>query len=197
MDRATRRSAEGRLPIDNGTRAFGVAVHQIRASNTGSQPASPRAGASTGHLLEIEELTVLTAWAEAAAEALAHAPERASAVISEARAGAAWRQALGLKEPSQQLGAAIDSMGKAVHAALQPGNPRTLEQLASALRANVPARIGSRTPLAPDWFERCPLSLRSAGGHLRWPHGIVPTEPDHGFWIVSGTVSRTSEIEPV
>jgi hypothetical protein len=138
MDRATRRSADGRWPVDNGTCAFGVAVHQIRASNTGSQPAPPRAGASTQHLLEVEELTVLTAWAEAAAEALAHAPERASVVLSEARAGAAWRQALGLAEPSQQLDAAIDRMDKAVHAASQPDNPGTLEQLATALRANMP-----------------------------------------------------------
>ena len=76
MDRATRRSANGRRPVDNGTRAFGVAVHQIRASNTGLQPAPSRAGAPTQHHLNVEELTVLTGWAEAAAEALAHAPER-------------------------------------------------------------------------------------------------------------------------
>ena len=114
-----------------------MAEHQIRASNTRSQPAPSRAGAPAQHLLDVEELTVLTAWGEAAAEALAHAPERASAVFSEARAGATWRQALGLTEPSQQVDAAIDRMDKAVHAALQPGNPRTLEQLAGALRANM------------------------------------------------------------
>ena len=59
-------------------------------------------------------------------------------MLSEARAGAAWRQALGLTEPSQRLDAAIDSMGKAVQAASDPGNPRTLEQLATALRGNIP-----------------------------------------------------------
>lgn len=138
MDRATRRSADGRCPVENGTRVFDVAVHQVRASNTGSQPAPPRVPASAQHLLEVEELTVLTAWAEAAAEALAHAPERASAVLSEGRAGAGWRRALGLAEPSQQLDAAIDSMGRAVHAASQPGNPRSLEALAIAFRETAP-----------------------------------------------------------
>jgi len=134
MDRATRRSADGRRPVDNGTRAFGVAVHQIRASNTGSPPAPSRAGAPTQHHLEVEELTVLTGWAEAAAEALAHAPERASAVLSEGRSGAGWRQDFGLAEPSRQLDAAIDSMRKAVRAASPPGSPCTLEALATAFR---------------------------------------------------------------
>src|SRR5262249_22868568 len=46
-DRSTRRSADGRRPVDNGTRAFGVAVHQIQASNSGSQPAHPRADPPT------------------------------------------------------------------------------------------------------------------------------------------------------
>ncbi len=138
MDRATRRSADGRWPLDNGTRVFDVAVHQVRASNTGSESPPSRAGVPAQHLLEVEELTVLTAWAEAAAEALAHAPERAYAVLCEARAGAGWRRALGLTEPSQQLDAAIDSMGKAVHIASQPGNPRTLEALATAFREDVP-----------------------------------------------------------
>jgi hypothetical protein len=141
-DRSTRRSADGRWPVDNGTRASDVAVHQIRASNVGSRPAAPRSGPPTQHLLEVEELTVLTAWAEAAAEALAHAPERALAVLSEARAGASWRDGLGLPEPSQQLDSALDRMGQAVHAASEAGSPRTLEQLAAALRANLPGEQG-------------------------------------------------------
>ena len=52
MDRATRRSADGRWPVDNGTRAFDVAVHQVRASNTGSQPSPSRDGMLAQHLLE-------------------------------------------------------------------------------------------------------------------------------------------------
>ena len=164
MDRATRRSADGRRPIDNGTRCFDVAVHQVRASNTGSQPAPSRAGMPAQHLLELEELTILTGWAEAAAEALAHAPERASALLSEARAGAGWRRALGLTEPSQQLDAAIDSMGKAVHTASQPGNPRTLEALATAFRENVPGEQDL------DGLVRCVLLAMIEERSTRQPH---------------------------
>ena len=45
-DRATRRSADGRIPVDNGTSCFDVAVHQVRASPTGSR--SPRPPAAPG-----------------------------------------------------------------------------------------------------------------------------------------------------
>jgi len=46
MDRATRRSADGRWPVDNGTSCFDAAVHHVRASSTGSglplsRPATP------------------------------------------------------------------------------------------------------------------------------------------------------------
>src|SRR5262249_43533305 len=71
---------------------------------------------------------------EAAAEALAHAPERAASVLSEGRAGAEWRRAFGLPDPSPQLDAAIEGLGNAVRAASPAGNPRTLEALAAALR---------------------------------------------------------------
>src|SRR5262245_8202047 len=116
MDRATRRSADGRRPVDNGTRTFGVAVHQVRASGTGSKAGPPRAEPAAEHLLQVEELTVLTAWAEAAAEALAHAPERVATVLAEARPGAEWRPTLGLPEPSDTLGEAIDCLGRALDA---------------------------------------------------------------------------------
>jgi hypothetical protein len=84
--------------------------------------------------LEVEELTVFTGWAEAAAEAFAHAPERAAAVLADARAGAAWRQTLGLAEPSQRLSQAIDCIGRAVRAASPPGGATTLAATAATLR---------------------------------------------------------------
>ena len=134
MDRVARRSADSRWPVDNGTRAFDVAVQQIRASSTGSQPVRSHAGKPAEHLLEVEELTVLTGWAEAAAEAFAHAPERAAAVLADARAGAAWRQTLGLAEPSQRLSQAIDCLGRAVRAASPPGGATTLAATAATFR---------------------------------------------------------------
>jgi hypothetical protein len=115
-DRATRRSADGRVPIDNGTSCFDVAVHQIRASSTGSCSPRPPAAQAAPHVLELEELSVLTAWAEAVVEAVSFAPARTAEVLADGRPRARWRTAMGLPEPSGRLGAAIESMAQAVGA---------------------------------------------------------------------------------
>jgi hypothetical protein len=115
-DRATRRSADGRTPIDNGISCFDVAVHQVRASSTGSYSSRPPAAQAARHVLEREDLTVLTLWAEAVAEAVTYAPERTAEVLADGRPGAPWRTAMGLPEPSARLGAAIESMAQAVGA---------------------------------------------------------------------------------
>src|SRR5262249_45741204 len=117
MARTTRRSADGRRPVDNGTHAFDVAVHQVRASDSRREQTRHGAGPVAERALDVEDLTVLTAWAEGAAEALAHAPERAVAVVAEARAGVAWRPGLGLPEPSDNVIGAIDCLERAVRAA--------------------------------------------------------------------------------
>ena len=72
--RATRRTGDGRWPVDTGTHLFDVAVHQIRASDAGSRSPSARAEASLPRVLDVDDLTVLTGWAEGVAETLAHAP---------------------------------------------------------------------------------------------------------------------------
>jgi hypothetical protein len=114
MSRATRRSADGRWPVDNGTRCYDVAVHQLHAASSGSGFHPSRIAASAPPLLEIEDVTILTAWAEAIAETLAHAPAGAADLLAEAVPGAAWRGAFGLAEPSAQLGQAIEIMGQEV-----------------------------------------------------------------------------------
>src|SRR5262249_24365052 len=75
--RGTRRSADGRWPVDSGTHYYDVAVHQIRASDAGSGSPSSPCGRRTPLVLEVDDLTLLTGWAEAVAEALAHSPDRA------------------------------------------------------------------------------------------------------------------------
>jgi hypothetical protein len=67
-------------------------------------------------VLDVDDLTVLTGWAEAVAEALAHAPEQIPALVADARPGAAWRSALRIAEPTEQLGAAIDSLDELLQA---------------------------------------------------------------------------------
>ena len=119
MDRATRYSADLRWPIDNSTSCYCVAVRQVRASSAGSgSPPSPSPSTtSTSPALELDDLTILTAWAEAVSEAAAHAPERLDQLLAEARVGATWRAELGLPEPSGRLADAIESLGRVVHAA--------------------------------------------------------------------------------
>ncbi len=91
-----------------------------------------RSAGSTPHPLEPDELTILTAWAEAVAEMLAYAPWRAEALLAEARSGAAWRAALGLPEPSPQLGRAIGSMSREVLAAAPQDGLPTFDEVLSA-----------------------------------------------------------------
>jgi hypothetical protein len=62
--RAIRRTADGRRPVDTGTHYFGAAVHQIHAPDAGSKPSSPDAAATLPRVLDVDDLTVLTGWAE-------------------------------------------------------------------------------------------------------------------------------------
>jgi hypothetical protein len=110
MGRAPRRCADGRWPVDNGTSCYDVAVHQVRAAGSGSGFRTPASAPPAPPLLNIEELTILTAWAEGVAEILAHAPANAAELLADACPGARWRGAFRLPEPSAQLGRAIELM---------------------------------------------------------------------------------------
>ena len=138
MDRATRRSADGRIPVDNGTHCFDVAVYQVRASSTGSPSPPSAARQAAPHVLESEELTVLTSWAEAAVEVVSHAPERTAEVLAEGRPGAPWRAAMGLPEPSDRLAAAIRSMEQTVGALDVPDGEPMSDALLTALAQGSP-----------------------------------------------------------
>jgi hypothetical protein len=131
--RTTRRSIDGRRPVENSTQFFDVGVHQVRASSTGSGAPSSRSGTPSPRLLELDEITVLTSWAEAVAETVAFAPERVEAALADARAGAPWRAALGVPEPSPQLSKAIDAMDQAVRAPTAEAGHPTLDTLLVAI----------------------------------------------------------------
>src|SRR5215831_5650065 len=136
--RTKRRSADGRRPVDNGTHAFDVAVHQVRASDTRREPTPRRTGPLSERPLEVEDLTVLTAWAEGAAEALAHSPERAAAVVADARAGAGWRPTLGLPEPSENVTGAIYCLQETVRAVSPSTETPSVNAIVSTLRTDLP-----------------------------------------------------------
>jgi hypothetical protein len=112
FDRATRYAADRRWPVDNSTFCYAVALHQVRASDGGSATRPAPLAAATMPLLQTEELTILTAWAEGVSEVAAHAPDRVGELLAEAHAGRPWRAELGLPEPSPRLAAAIESLGR-------------------------------------------------------------------------------------
>jgi hypothetical protein len=120
MDRAPRYTADRRWPIDNSTFSYAVAVQQIRASETGSGAWPAASTALAAPMLETEELTILTAWAEGVSEAALYAPETLDNLLSEAGTGASWRAELGLSAPSPRLADAIDCLGRTVRAVVPP-----------------------------------------------------------------------------
>jgi hypothetical protein len=130
--RAIRRTADGRRPVDTGTHYFGAAVHQIRASDAGANSSSADAGATLPRVLDVDDLTVLTGWAEAVAETLAHAPERIPALVADARPGALWRSELGIREPSPQFGEAIESLDETIQAAARAGGTPMFDAVLAA-----------------------------------------------------------------
>jgi hypothetical protein len=111
-----------------------VAVHQVRASNAGSGLLNSQLEMLAPRVLEADELTVLTGWAQAVAEALAYAPECVEALLADARAGAPWRAALRIAEPSPQLSEAIWVLGRAVQAVTLSRGAPTLDGLLCSCR---------------------------------------------------------------
>src|SRR6201982_1023087 len=112
---AQRGSNDGRRPVQNAVDLYAVGQHQIRPAATGSQDGAPVRRLSNPPPLNVDALTLLCGWAEAVAEALAYAPSRVAAVLSDAAAGSPWRPALGLSEPSDPLRKAIRLLDGVVH----------------------------------------------------------------------------------
>ncbi|MBV9094682.1 MAG: hypothetical protein JO132_12540 [Streptosporangiaceae bacterium] len=107
---AVSRSFDGRRPGHDGSEFSGVTARQIRASTTSTQPAHAPAGPAPPPMLTADELTILTSWAEALAEALAFAPTSIEALTADAGPGARWRDELRVCEPSLPLCRAINRM---------------------------------------------------------------------------------------
>jgi hypothetical protein len=88
--------------------------------------------------MEIDELTVLTGWAQALTEAVAYAPECVQPLFADAHAAAPWRAELGIIEPSKQLSEAISILDRVVQAVARRENPPTLDALLGWCRDQPP-----------------------------------------------------------
>jgi hypothetical protein len=137
-DRATRRSSDGRRPIENGGEFFDMSVYQVRAAPAGSRPAKSDSPSPPRPVLETDELTILTSWAEAIAEVMTLAPHRAQTVSAEAHTGAPWRAELGISEPSAQLTGALNAIDRAVCNATSPGRTPTPDAVLAAIPDSPP-----------------------------------------------------------
>jgi hypothetical protein len=132
IGRTTRRSADGRHPIANVADVRAEGVRQIRAfdreDHTGV--ATPEAPDDHEPVVSFEavELTILTGWAEAVAEALAASPDQLNTILDDARAGAPWRRPLGVAEPSANLASALEDLARMI----VPGTP-TVEAVLAAM----------------------------------------------------------------
>jgi hypothetical protein len=141
-DRAIRRSSDGRRPVDNGGEFFDVSVYQVRAAPAGSGPADARAGRPAGPMLELDDLTILTSWAETIAEVLTVAPERAATASANANAGAPWRAALALPEPSPQLARALAVIDQTVRTAGRSDGTLALDAVLAAIPGDPAGKEG-------------------------------------------------------
>ena len=110
--------------------------------NNADHVAVPRTGATLPGVLDVHDVTVLTGWAEAVAETLAHAPERIPALLAGARPGAAWRSALGIAEPSPQLDNAIASLSAVIEGAAPADGPPSFDAVLTASRET---RVGEQS----------------------------------------------------
>jgi hypothetical protein len=73
--RATRGSADGRHPVDDVTEHFGVNIYQVRADPAKSPLSNSEPTQLAPSALENDQLTILTGWGQALAEALVNDPE--------------------------------------------------------------------------------------------------------------------------
>lgn len=124
---AIRRSFDGRRPGHDGSQFSGVSVHQIRASSAGTQPIRATAVPPRQPRLTAEELTILTSWAEAIAEALALAPTTIKDLAADAQPGTCWRAELGIREPSSPLRHALHCIAQTARTAVASGSNAALD----------------------------------------------------------------------
>jgi hypothetical protein len=132
VGRTTRHSADARRPVANTASVSAEGVRQIRAVDRADHAGLAISDAPSAYepvvSLEAVELTVLTGWAEAVAEALAASPAQLNAILDDARAGAPWRQQLGIAEPSANLTSALEDLADVVLS-----GPPTVESVLAAM----------------------------------------------------------------
>lgn len=166
---AIRRSFDGRRPGHDGTEFSGAIAHQIRASSPGTQPTQAPPGPPPRPILTADELTILTSWAEALAEALAFAPASVETLAADAQPGARWRGELRLCEPSPPLCHAINRIAQTARTAVAAGDDPPLDAALLAAEGGEPDQSALdglvRAVLRSALQQRQSRQFRESGCH--------------------------------
>ncbi|MBD0293375.1 MAG: hypothetical protein ICV70_07355 [Jiangellaceae bacterium] len=133
VDRARRRTPDGRRPVDNVADLFAAGVRQIAAAETPAPVRHGRRAASPARL-DAAELTILSSWVEAVAEAIAGSPADVDAVVADAVPGAKWRAVFGVDDPGTELAGALRALSDVVAAASTGPDGLTMEQTLQIVR---------------------------------------------------------------
>jgi hypothetical protein len=114
--RARRRCADGRTPLDNSAGLVVAGLHGVIAAPPEAVRTRPDTPVSRSALDGVD-LTIVTGWADAIADALEHSPAAVDELLTDARPGATWRAQLLLPEPPGPLARALAAVADAVAAA--------------------------------------------------------------------------------
>ena len=179
-DLVNRRSGDGRRPVENCTELFDVGVYQVHAASAGAALPVGLRTAPSAPVVPTEERTILMSWAEAVAEAVAWAPDRVAAVLTDPRPGAPWRAELDIPEPSSDLRRCLDAFDDAVRGAPGSDGQVTLDGLIAALADETPeddraarfARRLLRTALEQRHTREARSGALALSGRSA-PHGLA------------------------
>lgn len=116
LDGSARYAADGRRPVDDVTDLYIAGVHQLRAKAEGGSR-GPAEAPTTGTLAS-GELSVLSAWAQAVADAVPDGADAVEAVLTTALPGAGWRVGVGLSQPTGALAGALAALATVARVAL-------------------------------------------------------------------------------
>ena len=141
---AARYAADGREPADDATDFSIAGVHQLRAHPraTGAEPRPSRGGSGAAELAPTD-LTILSTWAQAVADAVPDGPDAFEAVLASARPDATWRTRAGLPQPTGRLAEALDALVAAARSGIDrpPSSPVDEGGVESVARASLVAAL--------------------------------------------------------
>jgi hypothetical protein len=132
IDSSTRYAADGRQPVDDAIDFYLAGVHQLHAEpRTTGVAAGPVLGTATG-VMGPTDLSVLSAWAQAVADAVSVGYE-VEAVLAAARPDASWRAGAGLGRPTDRLAAALDALTGVIRSAMEETRTISVTAMKAAL----------------------------------------------------------------